>query len=350
MPKYSMKNISAKLDGLVGLASAKSQVQSVASRAFMDYHRKKHGLKVATSAQHLVFTGNPGTGKTTVARIMAEIFRDFGIVKKGHLVEVTRANLVGKYIGHTAKITRDVIESALDGVLFIDEAYALTPEDSAKDFGHEAIAELLTAMETYPDRLVVIVAGYLDEMRRFVDSNPGLASRFKTTIHFDDYDVSELYAIFAKLVEDRDYRLSEKAKLAALKQVAFLHNNKGKHFGNGREMRNLFEEATNNQAFRLMDTRGFMLTKKKLMVLEASDIPGDHNDEPPAIFEDDDQPPPIFKPPSPDIPPTPGLMNNLRHGINKGVFGKTDWPLKVDKPYGWNRDPRLFDGYDDKDN
>jgi len=240
-----------ELEKLIGLAGVKKQVSQIASSMRVDHARKAKGLKVNAASRHLVFTGNPGTGKTTVARIIASIVKELGVLSKGHLVEVQRSDLVAGYIGQTAEKTRKVIESALDGVLFIDEAYTLASDGSGSDFGREAIAEILTAMENYSERLIVIAAGYPDEMQRFIDINPGLASRFRTIVHFEDYSGDEMQAIFELLARENDYRLDENAKTALRSYLANLHQNRDGNFGNGRVVRNLFEEATGNQALRL---------------------------------------------------------------------------------------------------
>ena len=261
-----------KLNSLVGLDTVKKHISVLNSRLRIEYLRQRSGLSVFGTSNHLVFTGNPGTGKTTVARIVASIFRDLGVVKKGHLVEVQRSDLVGEYIGHTATKTRAVIECALDGVLFIDEAYTLVHGNHERDFGHEAIGELLKAMEDYKDRLVVIVAGYTDEMKKFIHSNPGLASRFKTTIHFEDYDASELSNIFENLCTEHDYELSLYAKLGVFEHCLKLYESRDRHFGNGRIMRNLFEETISNQAMRL-DGCKEKLTRRMLVEIKTDDLP-----------------------------------------------------------------------------
>ena len=217
----------------------------------------------------MVFTGNPGTGKTTVARIVGGIYREIGLLNKGQMVETDRAGLVGEYVGQTAPKVTKVIEAALDGVLFIDEAYTLTPEDSLNDFGAEAIATLLKAMEDHRDRLVVIAAGYKEKMGRFVGSNPGLASRFKTIIEFPDYTGPELTTIFNDICRKAGCCVTADGlkKVSALMQSL----DRGKGFRNGREARNIFQDCIARQAERL--ARRGKYGKMELSTLEAADIP-----------------------------------------------------------------------------
>ena len=211
---------------------------------------KKKGLSVPPTSYHLVFSGNPGTGKTTIARIMAEIFRDLGVLAKGHLVEATRADLVAGYMGQTAIKTNKVIDSALDGVLFIDEAYTLS-RSAENDYGQEAIDTLRKRMEADRDRLVVIIAGYTDEIKKFVNSNPGLSSRFNRYIEFPEYTEDELAQIFRGLLEKYDYKMGEAASRAMKACIATAVRNKDNRFGNGRYVRNLFEKVIEKQANRL---------------------------------------------------------------------------------------------------
>jgi SpoVK/Ycf46/Vps4 family AAA+-type ATPase len=200
--------------------------------------------------QHLVFTGNPGTGKTTVARIVGRIYKEIGLLKSGHIVEAQRADLVGEYTGQTAPKTRGVIDAAMGGVLFIDEAYSLVQDGAKDNYGSEAIATLLQAMEEYRDRFVVIVAGYRDEMRRFVDSNPGLKSRLKTTIDFEDYDTEALFLIFLHMASGAGLRLSMDAQVAVSELMEGLGVRR-RGFGNGRTVRNIFEECFARMADRI---------------------------------------------------------------------------------------------------
>ena len=239
-----------KLNDLIGLESVKREVITFRNFIKIQKERKKKGLSVPPTSCHLVFSGNPGTGKTTIARIMAEIFRDLGVVSKGHLIEATRADLVAGYMGQTAIKTNKVIDSAIDGVLFIDEAYTLS-RNSEGDYGQEAIDTLLKRMEDDRDRLVVIIAGYTNEIRNFVNSNPGLSSRFNRYIDFPDYTEEELAEIFKSLLSKYDYVMNYDAEVAMKKRIAAAVREKDDHFGNGRYVRNLFEKVIEKQANRL---------------------------------------------------------------------------------------------------
>lgn len=258
-----------ELNSLIGLARVKDEVSKLTNFIKIQQLREKEGLKTSAISCHCIFTGNPGTGKTTVARIIARIYKELGILKKGHLIETDRSGLVAEYVGQTAVKTNKVIDSALDGVLFIDEAYTLV-SGSANDYGHEAISTLLKRMEDDRDRLVVILAGYSAEMKRFIDSNPGLQSRFNRYIQFDDYTASELVDIFMLKTLRLDYTLSEDA-LAVLKSVVEKAvREKDNQFGNARYIRNLFEKTLENQASRLASESS--LTKNLLQEITAEDI------------------------------------------------------------------------------
>ena len=260
-----------ELDELIGLGKVKDEVRTLANFVKVQKQREAQGLKTPKMSYHLVFTGSPGTGKTTVARIVARIYKDLGVLKKGHTVETDRGGLVSGYMGQTALKTDSLINSALDGVLFIDEAYALVPEDgSGRDYGQEAISTLLKRMEDNRDRLVVIIAGYSKEMKRFIDSNPGLQSRFNRYIDFPDYTGAELFDIFGMYLKKNQYRLNPDAAeyLRHALDSAVIH--KDRNFGNARYARNKFEKAIQEQANRVSSIRN--ATADQLTELTLEDI------------------------------------------------------------------------------
>jgi type VII secretion ATPase EccA len=258
----------AELKSLIGLERVKQDVDSLRNLIKIQAMRKQQGLPNTSVSYHCVFSGNPGTGKTTVARILAGIYKDLGILKKGHLVEVDRSKLVGEYVGQTAPKTNKVIDEALDGVLFIDEAYSLVGEGS--DYGAEAIATLLKRMEDDRDRLVVVLAGYTNEIKEFIDSNPGLQSRFNRYIQFDDYSSEELAEIFKRNLRKSRYKIKRDAfeKLQRVIERAVASGDK--NFGNARYVRNLFEKVVQNQANRL--ARMESIGNDELSIITVDDI------------------------------------------------------------------------------
>ena len=259
-----------ELAGLVGLQTVKTEVSKLSNYLKMQQLRKQKGMMSVPVTYHCVFTGNPGTGKTTVARILAGIYRDLGVLRKGHLVETDRSGLVAEYVGQTAVKTNKLIDSALDGVLFIDEAYTLVQGGNGDSYGPEAVATLLKRMEDDRNRLVVILAGYSGPMKTFIESNPGLRSRFNRYIHFEDYSAEELLDIFKIIASKYDYLLDSAAELKLSKLFDQAVAGKDEHFGNGRFVRNIFEKVMENQASRLASS--IDITEDKLRTILSEDI------------------------------------------------------------------------------
>ena len=252
-PKESVEDVLAELDSLVGLEGVKAEVKRIVNLAKVNEARRAQGLKVPPMTYHMVFTGNPGTGKTTVARIVARAFRALGIAKCGQLVETDRSGLVGRYAGETAVKTNAKVDEAIGGILFVDEAYQLASSDS-DDYGKEAIATLLKRMEDDRDKLIVIAAGYTDEMRDFLDANSGLRSRFSKTIEFSDYTAKELAAIFRSMAKKNEFVLAADLEEGLDAAMAKLTAKRDRTFGNARFVRQLFEDATGRQANRLAES------------------------------------------------------------------------------------------------
>ncbi len=270
MPKEDLETCIAELTKLAGLANVKAEIESLVRFLEINKARQQHDLKGAAMSLHMVFSGNPGTGKTTVARIVSRIFSALGVLENGHLVETDRLGLVGQYVGHTAKKTDDLVNQSLDGVLFVDEAYALV-SGGENDFGREAIDTLVKRMEDFRERLIVIVAGYPDDMKRFIDTNPGLQSRFTIHLNFEDYTAPELVSIFKGFCEKNQYTLAPEAEAALEALTAAELKAAGRGFGNGRHMRNLFEKAIRKHAVRLcMSKREW--TKEELSQLNTEDL------------------------------------------------------------------------------
>jgi len=255
---------------LVGLVPVKSRIREIAALLLIDKLRQSIGITSAHPGLHMSFTGSPGTGKTTVGLKMADILYQLGYSKKGHLLTVTRDDLVGQYIGHTAPKTKEVLKKAMGGVLFIDEAYYLYKPDNERDYGSEAIEILLQVMENQRDDLVVILAGYKEPMDKFYESNPGLSSRIANHIDFPDYSVDELLQISKLMLQDQQYQLTMDAEIALGQYIA--KRKEKPLFANARSIKNALDRARMRQANRIFDSRGQILTKKELVNLEAQDI------------------------------------------------------------------------------
>jgi len=240
-----------ELNNLIGLQQVKDEVTSLINTIKINILREEKGLKQSPLSLHLVFSGNPGTGKTTVARILGKIYRNLGILSKGHLIETDRAGLVAGYVGQTAIQTKQIIEKAKGGILFIDEAFSLTPQNAGFDFGQEAVDTLLKAMEDYRDNFIVIVAGYPELMKIFIKSNPGLESRFNTFINFVDYNPDELLEIFKTLCKQHNYIIDPNAESTLIKIFQNIYTNAEESYANARTVRNFFEKSIKRQANRL---------------------------------------------------------------------------------------------------
>ena len=259
-----------ELDSLCGLDQVKKDVKSLINLVKVRKLRQEAGLPVPPMSLHLVFLGNPGTGKTTVARLLAKIYRSMGVLPKGQLVEVDRSGLVAGFVGQTAIKTQEVIQKAIGGVLFIDEAYALVNQDSPNDFGHEAIEVLLKNMEDHRKDLIVIVAGYSELMEKFIHANPGLESRFNKYFYFADYDGGQLFSILESMCKKNGYSLSPEAAQWAKEDLETLYQERDENFGNARDVRNLFEKAVSRQSDRVAKLDA--PTREQLMELLPEDL------------------------------------------------------------------------------
>ena len=277
-PEESLEELIEKLNSLIGLTGVKHEVGSLVNMLKIKKIRDVRGLKTANVSKHLVFLGNPGTGKTTVARLLSKIYKQLGVLEKGQLVEVDRAGLVAGFVGQTALKTKEKIDEAMGGILFIDEAYTLAK--GGNDFGQEAIDTVLKAMEDNRENLVVIVAGYPEPMDEFLNSNPGLKSRFSKSITFEDYSDTELMSIFQGFCKPYEMSLTADAQKAMTNYLQWLVHHKSANFANGREMRNLFEAAFANQANRLAALTE--ITNDELNEIKTVDLPAYLRDSPAA--------------------------------------------------------------------
>lgn len=268
-PLKKANEILAELDDMIGLATVKKNIREIQAYVEIQKRRQQEKLVSAPQVLHMIFKGNPGTGKTTVARIIGRLFKEIGVLEKGHLVEVERADLVGEYIGHTAQKTREQVKKAIGGILFIDEAYSLA-RGGEKDFGKEAIDLLVKEMEDYKETLVLILAGYCDEMLYFLRCNPGLRSRFPIHIDFPDYTIRELLEIAGLMLNNRQYILDSGAREALRAKLVTKTEPGHEHSGNARLVRNIIEQAIRRQAVRLVNKPE--VTREELMMINRKDI------------------------------------------------------------------------------
>lgn len=265
----ALKEIEAELGTLVGMEEMKRMIKEIYAWIYINKKREETGLKAGKQALHMMFKGNPGTGKTTVARLIGKLFQRMNVLSKGHLIEAERADLVGEYIGHTAQKTRDLIKKAIGGILFIDEAYSLG-RGGEKDFGKEAIDTLVKHMEDKQHEFILILAGYSREMDYFLTLNPGLLSRFPLVIDFPDYSIEQLMEIGGRMLKDKEYTLSHEAERKLREHLQWIKSLNPNSFSNGRYIRNVLEKSIRTQAMRLLMQNNY--DRYELMTLRSNDL------------------------------------------------------------------------------